>query len=156
MASKKEVDDTDIKIIKRLLRNARTSFAEIAEECKVSTATIKNRYNQLKKAGIIKGSTVVLDLAYFRIECDAYFQVNVNYQQINQFIRDTKNKTGISCSLGGLTEGYNVICWSPTSSIGEVEKLKEKLKHPSLIENNSAIWTYMKVIPENLSLTPQE
>jgi DNA-binding Lrp family transcriptional regulator len=156
VSSKKGVDEIDIKIMKCLLRNARTSFAEIAEECKVSTATIKNRYNQLKKAGIIKGSTVVLDLAYFGIEGDAYLQINVNYRQINQFIRDTKNKTGISCTPSRLTKNYNVICWAPTSSIGEIEKIKEKIKHPSLIEKSTSIWTYMKVIPDNLSLTPQE
>ena len=37
------------------------SFKEIADQCNVSTDTIKNRFATLKKAGVIHGTTIVVD-----------------------------------------------------------------------------------------------
>jgi DNA-binding Lrp family transcriptional regulator len=57
----KRIDSLDIKIIRLLQQNARTSFKEIAAHSKTSSDTIKNRYNILIKNGIIRGSTIVID-----------------------------------------------------------------------------------------------
>lgn len=57
----KRIDSLDIKIIRLLQQNARTSFKEIAAHSKTSPDTIKNRYNIMKKNGIIRGSTIVID-----------------------------------------------------------------------------------------------
>ena len=57
----KKIDKIDIKILRMLQDNARLSFKEIAKNCNVSTDTIKNRYTVMKKSGIIRGTTIVLD-----------------------------------------------------------------------------------------------
>lgn len=57
----KKIDSLDIKIMRLLQQNARTSFKEIAVHSKTSSDTIKNRFNTLVKDGIIKGSTIVID-----------------------------------------------------------------------------------------------
>jgi len=56
-----KVDERDVKILRMLQNDARTSFKEIAKECNVSLDTIKNRFNKLKKNGVIRGSTIVID-----------------------------------------------------------------------------------------------
>ena len=56
-----KVDELDVKILRMLQNDARTSFKEIAKECNVSLDTIKNRFNKLKKNGVIRGSTIVID-----------------------------------------------------------------------------------------------
>ena len=56
-----KVDEIDVKILRMLQNDARTSFKEIAKECNVSSDTIKNRFNVLKKNGVIRGSTIVID-----------------------------------------------------------------------------------------------
>ncbi len=57
----KSFDEIDVKIIRMLQNEARTSFKEIANQCNVTIDTIKNRYKALKKTGIIRGSTIVLN-----------------------------------------------------------------------------------------------
>ena len=59
--SNKTIDEIDKNILRTLQNDARTSFKEIANKCNVSIDTIKNRFNMLKKNGIIKGTTIVID-----------------------------------------------------------------------------------------------
>ena len=56
-----KLDEIDIKLLRALQRDIRTPFKEIANQCNISTDTIKNRYNKLIKNGAIKGSTIVVD-----------------------------------------------------------------------------------------------
>ncbi len=57
----KSLDKIDIKILRMLQKDVRISFKEIANECDMSTDTIKNRFNQMKKKNIIRGTTIVID-----------------------------------------------------------------------------------------------
>ena len=59
--SDKMMDQIDVKTLRMLQQDGRTPFKEIAEECNVSLDTIKNRYISLKKRGIIRHSTIVID-----------------------------------------------------------------------------------------------
>jgi Lrp/AsnC family transcriptional regulator for asnA, asnC and gidA len=56
-----KIDNINAKLLRMLQNDARTSFKNIAKECNVSLDTIKNRYNILKKNGVIRGSTIVID-----------------------------------------------------------------------------------------------
>ena len=56
-----KIDMINAKLLRMLQDDARTSFRDIAKECNVSLDTIKNRFNVLKKNGVIRGSTIVID-----------------------------------------------------------------------------------------------
>lgn len=53
-----KIDDT---ILEMLKKDARTSFREIARKLKASPDTISNRFERLKKEGVIVDSTVIID-----------------------------------------------------------------------------------------------
>ncbi len=55
------IDETDVNILRMLQNDARTPFKEIANQCNVSIDTIKNRFTAMKKKGVIRGSTIVID-----------------------------------------------------------------------------------------------
>jgi len=55
------VDDLNMRIIDILRKNGRTSFTHIAEEVKVSEATVRKRIKVLEEKKVILGYTVVLD-----------------------------------------------------------------------------------------------
>ena len=154
MDSEKRIDELDIKIIKELLKNSRKSFSKIARECKVSTATVNNRFSELKEAGIILGSTVLVDRANFGVECDGFFLIDVNPDKLDEFIRDAKDMMGdFFVSPEKLNEKCNVSAWSPIKNIKGMERVKESLKqHSAVIDVKTNIWTYMKVYPDNLLL----
>ncbi len=55
------MDETDVKILKRLLHDARTSYRRVAEEIGVSPPTVLARVGKLEKEGIIKSYSALLD-----------------------------------------------------------------------------------------------
>ena len=55
------MDEIDTKIIEILSEDARTSFRKIAKELDRSPDTVINRYQRLREAGDIRGSTVVVE-----------------------------------------------------------------------------------------------
>ena len=57
----KNLDETDITILRTLQKDVRTPFKEIAKQCDISTDTIKKRYNKMIENGVIRGSTIVID-----------------------------------------------------------------------------------------------
>ena len=50
-----DIDKTDVEIVKRLEKEGRASFREIAEDLDVSEGTVYNRVKKMQKEGIIKG-----------------------------------------------------------------------------------------------------
>lgn len=61
MAEKRDLDDTDLKIIGLLAENARRSFREIAEQVDLSAPAVSDRIDRLHDQGIIRRFTVDLD-----------------------------------------------------------------------------------------------
>jgi DNA-binding Lrp family transcriptional regulator len=55
------LDEIDITILRTLQKDIRTPFKEIANQCNISTDTVKNRYNKMIENKVIKGSTIVVD-----------------------------------------------------------------------------------------------
>jgi Lrp/AsnC family transcriptional regulator for asnA, asnC and gidA len=61
MQTKPRIDQTDAKILKTLLREARTSFTKIAEDCGISIGAVRMRYKRLWKDGIINGEIMLVN-----------------------------------------------------------------------------------------------
>jgi DNA-binding Lrp family transcriptional regulator len=55
------MDEVDLNIIKELKKNSETSFLRIAKEIGVSPKTVQNRYERMKKKGIISRITISID-----------------------------------------------------------------------------------------------
>ena len=68
-----DLDDIDVAILKSLMDNGRKSFRAISREIKVSTPTVKSRYERLVNMGLIKSVKPEIDLS------------KVNREKKNQF-----------------------------------------------------------------------
>lgn len=70
--SKHEIDETDRRIVRVMLENARLSYRQIAKRLLIAVATVMHRVNKLEQSGIIKKYTVQLDyqkLGYELVVC---------------------------------------------------------------------------------------
>ncbi len=70
-------DKIDNIILEMLKKDARTSFREIARKLKASPDTISNRFERLKKEGVIVDSTVIIDPSKIGYSFIARFGVKV-------------------------------------------------------------------------------
>ena len=55
------LDKTDVKILEKLLSDARMSYRKIAEEIGVSPPTVLSRVSKLEKEGVVKSYSAMLD-----------------------------------------------------------------------------------------------
>jgi DNA-binding Lrp family transcriptional regulator len=58
-----DLDDTDVAILKSLMEDGRKSFRAVSREIKVSTPTVKSRYERLVNIGLIKSVKPEIDLS---------------------------------------------------------------------------------------------
>ena len=58
-----QLDDTDVAILKSLMEDGRKSFRAISREIKVSTPTVKARYERLVNMGLIKAIKPEIDMS---------------------------------------------------------------------------------------------
>jgi Lrp/AsnC family transcriptional regulator for asnA, asnC and gidA len=71
MHNRKKLDQIDAKILKILLKEARTSFTDIAEECKITIGAVRMRYKNMIKAGIINGQIMQINPQSLGYKCIA-------------------------------------------------------------------------------------
>jgi DNA-binding Lrp family transcriptional regulator len=57
-----KLDEIDIALLEALIKDGRKSFNQVSREIKVSTPTVKARYDRLVNVGLIKAVTLDLDL----------------------------------------------------------------------------------------------
>ena len=72
-----DLDETDRKILKKLLKDARTPYEEIARELIISGGTVHVRINKMKEAGIITGSKIKIDFSMLGYEVTSFIGVNL-------------------------------------------------------------------------------
>ena len=70
--SRHELDELDGKILKLIVNNARIPFLEVARECNVSGAAIRQRVQKLTNLGVIKGSEYLIDAEKLGFETCAF------------------------------------------------------------------------------------
>jgi DNA-binding Lrp family transcriptional regulator len=58
-----DLDGTDVAIIKSLMEDGRKSFRAVSREIKISTPTVKARYERLVNIGLIKAIKPEIDLS---------------------------------------------------------------------------------------------
>src|SRR3972149_525574 len=104
MSSKIDIDRIDDQIMHLLLKDARLTLKEIAKECGVSTVSILNRINRLKKLGIITGATLFAPLELYDFEVIAFIGMETeNYADVNKILIYLKEHTFLvepSLSIG--------------------------------------------------------
>jgi DNA-binding Lrp family transcriptional regulator len=57
-----KLDEIDIALLESLIKDGRKSFNQVAREIKVSTPTVKARYDRLVNVGLIKAVSLDLDM----------------------------------------------------------------------------------------------
>ena len=75
---KTTLDATDRRILRYLIKNARTPFLEIARECGISGAAIHQRIKKLEDMGVIQGSRLVVAPKSLGFDVCAFISIRVN------------------------------------------------------------------------------
>ena len=151
-----QLDEIDKEILRALLKDSRQKFTDIAEKCNVSTSNIKKRYSKLKRSGIIRNSTVIVNAKKLGYQGSLSLYVNVKFNEEEKFMDYVRKIRGATTYNVELNENYNVHVLMPVKDMDEIEARKQQIKnHPSVISLKANIWTQIEIFPDNLSTLNQ-
>ena len=146
------IDYIDVLILKALLQEPRTSFVKIAKEIGMSTPSVFNRFNSMKKNGIINGSIMQIYPKSMGYNCVALANINSDQKQKDKII-DFLHHERIAIYGPHLTGSSNILGFIVTKNTDELSQIvKEIESHPAIRSVNTEIWVHNINVdhPENL------
>jgi Lrp/AsnC family transcriptional regulator for asnA, asnC and gidA len=149
-SSNVRIDKIDLKIIRALQKDARTNFADIARDCGVSTDTISKRFRKMKKAGAIRGTTILLNPKSFGYECVGSFGVDVSYPHLIDVVKSIQKIPEIIICATSMGK-HNIFCIAVLKNVGRLSQVKDLIKgHPAVRDVTTSIWVdEILLCPEN-------
>ncbi len=148
-----KIRELDSRILKILLKDGRTSYDSIAEECKEPKNKIWKRCKAMEKKGIIKGATVQINFGQFGYAALATLLISVDVQQMEQAMGFTEKITEVR-TFRQYNSVYNVRAIATLRNLNELDQVKELIKRKlPIIGLKTYIWAGIRNMPENLNLT---
>ena len=133
-------DKIDYVILEMLKKDARTSFREIARKLKASPDTISNRFERLKKEGVIVDSTVIIDPSKIGYSFIARFGVKVKPAYSSQVL-DKIIKIPSVIVASKLVGKYDLISIIVAKSFQHLCELRETVLEMSYVEKvKTGMW----------------
>jgi DNA-binding Lrp family transcriptional regulator len=146
-------DETDVRIIRNLQRDARTNFADIAKQCGVSVDTIIKRFQRLRRNGVVRGTTILLDPRQFGLECPASLEINVEPVKVNAVVEQLRRQPGVTFCTPSVGM-QNIFAVVVLPNMKELNTLIENIKAlPDVNDVKTSIWVEdILLCPENFEL----
>lgn len=149
-------DKTNLQIIKCLQEDARKSFTEIAKTLGLPTSVVHSRFEKMKKAGLILGTTVIVDRSKFGIQT-TIMGIKTVCPSSSKVLEYLKNlKIGPNCSVycfDATLSHYNIFLLLLHRDVLDIHLVKDMvLEHPGVIEVNANLITSQKTYYNHLNL----
>jgi len=142
-----QLDDLDRGILNILLRNAKTSYSEIASQLFVSSGTIHVRIKKMEKMNVITGSRLIVD--YQKLGFDIfvflgiYLEKSSYYEKVVEQLKDIPEVISAHYTTGAYSIFAQIIC-RDTFHLREV--LHEKIQQVDGIQRTETFISLEKSI----------
>jgi Lrp/AsnC family transcriptional regulator for asnA, asnC and gidA len=108
--AKFKLDNVDHQILDMLIENSRVPFTDIAKKHNVSAGTIHVRVKKMEEAGIITGSSLMVDYKKLGYSFIAYVGIYLNKTSQTKFVLE-RLKTIPNVTVAHITTGkFNIFC----------------------------------------------
>jgi len=118
------LDETDVKILKTLLSDARLSSRQIAKQCGVSIGTVLSRIKKMEKEGIIKGYSALLDDEKLGYELTVVSKITVSKGRLLEMENEIARLPNVCCvyDVTGLIDAIIVAKFKNREELGKFTK----------------------------------
>ena len=119
-----ELSDTDVKILKALLEDARYSSRQIAKNVGVSVGTVLSRIKKMEDESLIKGYSVILDHEKLGYQLTVVTEITVakgKLVETEQEIAKISNVCGVY-DVTGLTDAIIIAKFKSREDLGAFTK----------------------------------
>ena len=101
-----DLDETDVKILKTLMADARLSSRQIATKCGVSIGTVLSRIKKMERNGIITGYSAVVNHEKLGYELTVVTEITVSKGRLLEMENEIARLPNVCCvyDTTGLTD----------------------------------------------------
>jgi len=119
-----ELNETDIKILKNLLEDARFSSRQIAKNVGVSVGTVLSRIKKMEEDGLIKGYAVILDHEKLGYELTVVTEITVSKGRLVEMENEIAKMPGVCgvYDVTGLTDAVIIAKFKSREDLGRFTK----------------------------------
>lgn len=133
------LDEKDIKIIKMLRKNARTSLSEIGKNIGISDVAVLKRLRKLEKEGVISGYTVTLNPRKLGYNSVSMTGINVQPEHLFKLIVYLRDRPEV-VYLAVTTGDHTIMAVIQARDADELARIHEELeKYPGVVSVRPAI-----------------
>jgi Lrp/AsnC family transcriptional regulator for asnA, asnC and gidA len=153
-----KIDETDSKILKMLLTESRTSFTNIAKECKITVGAVRMRYKHMWKEGVINGEVTLINphcLGYRHIVDLGIVTNNDDEKEVADYLEKKPYISQVVTHIGK----YNFYGKAALRELNKLSKIVEELEsNPKIKHVDTFIWAEAVNVeyPQNLVVKPTE
>jgi DNA-binding Lrp family transcriptional regulator len=145
-----ELNDTDKKILKNLLEDARFSSRQIAKNVGVSVGTVLSRIKKMEESGLIKGYSVILDHEKLGYELTVVTEITVSKGRLVEMEKEIAKLSGVCgvYDVTGLTDAVIIGKFKSREDLGKFTK--QLLALPYIERTNTHV--VLATVKENFRL----
>ena len=104
------LDETDRQILDILINNTRTAYTDIAKKLVISAGTVHVRVKKMENAGIIQGSSLVLDYKKLGYTFIAYIGIYLKETSYTKRVLEQLNSVPFVTVAHITTGKFNIFC----------------------------------------------
>ena len=135
------------------MADGRKTDSEIAKKIGETKESVKKNFGKMEEMGIITGATIHINYKSFGYKAVAHILINVDSQQADQLIGYLQKMPGVYSFYNRGVKG-NIDVVTTLKTLEQLNEIKDEIKrHFSVLEMKTAIWTDVKEMNENLSIT---
>ncbi|MGQ9469030.1 MAG: Lrp/AsnC family transcriptional regulator [Nitrososphaerales archaeon] len=130
------IDEIDKKILSEYLKDARSSFREVASKIGVAVGTVLSRVRKMEKEGLIKGYSIILDYEKLGYELTAITEITVSKGKLLEMEKEIAKLPNI-CAVYDVTGLTDAIIIAKFRDREELSKFTKTLLGMPFIERTN-------------------
>jgi Lrp/AsnC family transcriptional regulator for asnA, asnC and gidA len=103
-----EIDNTDLKILDILIRDANTPYTEVAKQVFVSDGTVHGRMKKMRDMGIIKGSQLLVDYTKLGWDITAFIGIYLDKSSLYEDVIEQLKNIPEVVTMNYMTGSYSI------------------------------------------------
>jgi Transcriptional regulators len=147
------MDNTDIKILKLLQKNARITASEIGSEINLSVPAVSERLKKLESSGIIKQYTAIIDPGHLNKELTAFMFISLERPRFTDKFTEFVNGEAEILECHYLAGDFDYVLKIATESTFTLEKLLNRIKSVQGVQKTRTI-VVLSTTKNEYSVTP--
>ncbi|XHH08557.1 MAG: Lrp/AsnC family transcriptional regulator [Candidatus Bathyarchaeia archaeon] len=122
------MDKLDYLILGELLLDAQTSFLQIAKKLKISSFTVKSRYDKMVQDGVIFRSTICINLSKLGYQGKVFLLITNAANQTKKVTVEALKKMRNIVSVSEIIGPFDIIAVAPITDYNSIKNLVSQVK----------------------------